>query len=326
MSSPVQDDTDKQVSDAQPWVSDPRRRDESRRREEEVIEAAQRLERESRLSSQTVTQPVRPRTEVGLRLAEIRPMREKPTAQERAEKFWASFNPERMSPPPPERMRLPSLGLIAGLTAAFGIATAIAVAVTNVVPISTTGAAVSSKAEAESSQPVSTAILQKLPQIEVAQANMQPAEPPPAPAAPVLAATPTSIVAVAAPSAAVPPVSLEVEPSAPAARTPAAAAAAEPRAAVSLAPDKAASLLKRGQDLIAAGDVASGRVMLAYLAEAGDAKASFMLAGTFDAAVLEKLGVVGVQPDPAKARAWYARAAEQGSSEAAQRLRQPALR
>jgi hypothetical protein len=259
-------------------------------------------------------------------------MREKSTAQERAEKFWASFNPERMSPPPPERMRLPSLGLIAGLTAAFGIATAIAVAVTNVVPIPTTGAAVASKAEAESSQPVSTAILQKLPQIEVAQANMQPAaimqpaEPPPSPAGPMHAAAPTNIVAVAAPSAAVPPLSLEVETSAPDARTPVAAATAEPRAAVSLAPDKVASLLKRGQDLIAAGDVASGRVMLAYLAEAGDAKASFMLAGTFDAAVLEKLGVVGVQPDPAKARAWYARAAEQGSSEAAQRLRQPALR
>jgi hypothetical protein len=325
MSSPVQDDTDKQVSDAQPWVNDPRRQVESHRREEEVIAAARRLERESRLSSQTVTQPSRPRTEVGLRLAEIRPMKEKSTAQERAEKFWASFNPERMSPPPPERMRLPSLGLIAGLTAAFGIATAIAVAVTNVVPIPPTGAAVSSKVEVESSQPVSTAILQKLPQIEVAQANMQPAEPP-APVAPMHAATPTNIVAVAAPSAAVLPASPEVETSAPEARTPAAAAAAEPRAAVSLPPDKVASLLKRGQDLIAAGDVASGRVMLAYLAEAGDAKASFMLAGTFDAAVLARLGVVGVQPDPARASAWYARAAEQGSSEAAQRLRQPALR
>jgi TPR repeat protein len=79
-------------------------------------------------------------------------------------------------------------------------------------------------------------------------------------------------------------------------------------------------LLKRGQDLIAAGDIASARLMLTHLAEAGDAEASFTLAGTFDAAVLAKLRVVGVQPDPAKARAWYARAAEQGSLEAKQRL------
>jgi TPR repeat protein len=85
-------------------------------------------------------------------------------------------------------------------------------------------------------------------------------------------------------------------------------------------------MLKRGQDLIAAGDIASGRLMLTHLAEAGDAEASFILAGTFDAAVLAKLRVVGVQPDPAKARAWYAKAAEQGSLEAKQRLQQSALR
>jgi TPR repeat protein len=85
-------------------------------------------------------------------------------------------------------------------------------------------------------------------------------------------------------------------------------------------------MLKRGQDLIAAGDLASGRLMLTHVAEAGVAEASFILAGTFDAAVLANLRVVGVQPDPAKARAWYARAAEQGSIEAKQRLQQSALR
>jgi len=310
MSALVQDNTDKQVNDAQPRVNDPRRQDESRRLEEEVIEAAQRLERDSRPSSQAATQPSRPRTEVGFQLAEVRPMREKSSPQERAEKFWASFNPERMPSPPLETMRLPGLGLIAGLAGAFGLAAAVALIVTNFVQIPTTSAAVSGKAEAESSQPVSTAILQKLPEIEGAQANMQPVEPPPASTGPLLAATETTIVAVAAPGARTPPVN----------------AAAEPNAAASLAPEKVASLLKRGQDLIAAGDVAGGRVMLAYLADAGAAEASFILAGTFDAAVLAKLGVVGVQPDPAKARAWYARAAEQGSSAAMQHLRQSALR
>jgi hypothetical protein len=326
MSSPVQEDRDKKVNDTQPWVNDPRRQEEARRLEEEVIRAAQHLERESgRLSSQAVTQRSRPRTEVGFRLAEVRPIKEKSSPQERAEKFWASFNPELMPRPPQGTMRLPGLRLIAGLSGAVGIAAAVAFAVSNVVQIPTTSAAVSGKAEVESNEPVSTAILQRLTRIEVAQANVQRAEPLPAPTE-RLAATQTNIVAVAPPSAAAPPASPEVETSQPDARTPSTVAAAEPHAAVSLAPDKVASLLKRAQDLIAAGDVASGRVMLAYLAEAGDAQASFILAGTFDAAVLAKFGVVGVQPDPDKARAWYARAAEQGSSEAMQRLRQSALR
>jgi TPR repeat protein len=68
------------------------------------------------------------------------------------------------------------------------------------------------------------------------------------------------------------------------------------------------SLLKRGQDLLAAGDIASARLMLTLVAEAGNAEASFILAGTFDPTMLAKLRAVGVQGDPAKARAWYARA------------------
>jgi len=79
-------------------------------------------------------------------------------------------------------------------------------------------------------------------------------------------------------------------------------------------------MLKRGQDLIAAGDIASGRLMLTRLVEAGDAEAAFILAGTFDPAVLAKLRTVGALPDPAKARAWYEKAAELGSSEAGLRL------
>ena len=71
-------------------------------------------------------------------------------------------------------------------------------------------------------------------------------------------------------------------------------------------------LLKRSQDLIALGDIARARLILTHLAEAGDAEASFKLAGTFDAAALAKLGVVGVKSDPANARAWYAKAVEQG--------------
>ena len=90
--------------------------------------------------------------------------------------------------------------------------------------------------------------------------------------------------------------------------------------------DEISSLLKRGQALIAAGDIASARLILTRLAEAGSVDACLALAGTFDAAELAELHVVGVQPDSAKARAWYLKAAEQGSSEAKRRLQQSSAR
>jgi hypothetical protein len=96
----------------------------------------------------------------------------------------------------------------------------------------------------------------------------------------------------------------------------------EPRVLDFLKPEEIESLLKRGQDLIATGDISGGRLLLKRAAEAGDSRASLALAGTFDAAVLATLGVLGVSPDAANARAWYTRAAEQGSPEAARRLKQ----
>jgi TPR repeat protein len=101
---------------------------------------------------------------------------------------------------------------------------------------------------------------------------------------------------------------------------PAASASPKPEPATSLPQDEIASLLKRGRDLIAAGDIASARLMLTLVAEAGNAEACFVLAGTYDPPVLASLRAIGVQGDPAKARAWYARAAELGSPEARDRL------
>ncbi len=90
--------------------------------------------------------------------------------------------------------------------------------------------------------------------------------------------------------------------------------------------DEVSSLLKRGRDLIAAGDIASARLILTRLAEAGSVDACIALADTFEAGMLAGMHVVGVQPDPAKARAWYLRAAEQGSPEARRRLQQSSVR
>jgi hypothetical protein len=136
-----------------------------------------------------------------------------------------------------------------------------------------------------------------------------------------IAPSPTSEIK---PAAVDPSLSLEIKPTtiapAPAPPPPAPAAVPEPQPTVTLTQDEITSLLKRGRDLIAAGDIASARLVLTHLADAGVAEASFALAGTFDPTVLENLRIVGMRPDPAKARVWYSRAAEQGSLEARQRL------
>jgi TPR repeat protein len=90
--------------------------------------------------------------------------------------------------------------------------------------------------------------------------------------------------------------------------------------------DELAGLIKRGQALLAEGDIASSRLLLRRAAEAGDANAALMLAGTYDRAELARLKVVGVAHDHAQAKLWYTRAVEHGSSEAVRRLQQLAQR
>ena len=328
MSSPVPDDADKRLMQALPWVSDPHRQDETRRLQEQVVEAAQRLERESGgFASPTPVPPSQSRTSVGFRLPVAHSSDERGSMEELTGRLWAPLRPELMPPPPRDDMGLPGLGLLAGLLGAVGVAAAVALIVTNVVRIPTINAAISSEDRAGKSKSVSSIVMAELAQIQAAQANVQPAEPPAAPTRPMLAtATQTNALAVERPLVAAPATSvrvapdLKVAPEQPAVQPPPAAVLPELRPAVSLSSGEVAAMLKRGRDLLAAGDIASGRLMLTHVAEAGDAEASFLLAGTYDAAVLAKLRVVGVQPDPAKARAWYAKAAEQGSLEARQRL------
>jgi hypothetical protein len=87
-----------------------------------------------------------------------------------------------------------------------------------------------------------------------------------------------------------------------------------------LASDEIAAALKRADALIASGDVAAARLVLRRAAEDGDPKAALLLAGTYDPAVLARLGVHGIAPDAAAARGWYEKARTFGSTEAAQRL------
>jgi TPR repeat protein len=85
--------------------------------------------------------------------------------------------------------------------------------------------------------------------------------------------------------------------------------------------DEIAALLKRGENFIANGDLASARLVLQRAAEAGEAQAALSLAGTFDPIVLDRLGLQGQKADIEKARIWYQRAQELGSAAAPRRLR-----
>jgi TPR repeat protein len=90
--------------------------------------------------------------------------------------------------------------------------------------------------------------------------------------------------------------------------------------------DEIDTLVKRGEDFIASSDLAAARLVLQRAAEGGDAGAALRLAGTYDPLVLEKRGLQGLSADVAKARAWYERAQEFGSTEAPRRLEMLASR
>jgi hypothetical protein len=186
----------------------------------------------------------------------------------------------------------------------------------------------------------STAALSGLAQIGAAQAKVQPdaaisGSPVLASASTVLAATQAntdpamaSPAPVAAPMTMVaPPAAAKITPPpAPEMSPPSVAVAPPPTSHTTIARNEVAALMQRGRSLLAAGDISSARLILARVAESGEAEASLLLAGTFDPAELARLNVVGATPDVTQARAWYAKAAEQGSPEGSRRLQQLTLR
>lgn len=340
MSTLDEDDTNKQLQRAVPWVSDPQNRqqrdNETRRLEEDVLEAAKRLERESaRLPPQP---PADPQTAVGFRLTEpslrggAEPRRRQDdnesaneSGEDRAKRIWSELKP-RFVPQPP-RDGLSGLVLVAGLLGAMALSAIAAMVVVNIVPPPTTSADVTNVEHAPKNEErapkgnsFAAATLGDLARVSEAQAKMTRADET-LPAETLLAAAPPNdIAAPKSPGPTSPPANAIVEPARPEIATPIPSPVPAASASPALPPDEIASLLKRGRDLIASGDIASARLMLKHVAEGGSAEAAFVLAGTFDSAVLANLRAIGVQGDPAKARAWYERAAELGSLEARQRL------
>ena len=140
-------------------------------------------------------------------------------------------------------------------------------------------------------------------------------------AAPSLATVaPPPRVVVAPPPMSVPP------PVAVAAAVPS-AIPAPPQADVvrSLDPREVAALIKRGQDLLAGGDVQSARLLLMRGAEARDARSALLVGTTYDPAMLRQIGADGPMADAAQARIWYQRAKEWGEPDAQRKLEALAL-
>jgi TPR repeat protein len=89
-----------------------------------------------------------------------------------------------------------------------------------------------------------------------------------------------------------------------------------------LGADELVTLMTRAKSLLAAGDIASARLLLERAADAQEPSAALMLAQTYDPAVLGTQDIRNITPDPAQARIWYQRAAQLGSPDAQRRLSQ----
>ena len=86
--------------------------------------------------------------------------------------------------------------------------------------------------------------------------------------------------------------------------------------------DAETALMTRAKSLLTLGDIAAARLLLERAANARDATAAFLLAQTYDPAVLGVRDTRSITPDPVMARDWYRKAASFGSAAAQQRLTQ----
>jgi len=75
-------------------------------------------------------------------------------------------------------------------------------------------------------------------------------------------------------------------------------------------------LLEKGDRLLALGDIASARLLYETAAAGGSARGALLAGRTLDPGYLRSLGTRGVTGDPARAAAWYEKAAKLGDESA----------
>jgi hypothetical protein len=97
---------------------------------------------------------------------------------------------------------------------------------------------------------------------------------------------------------------------------------APPEPVRTLDADTLAGLMTRAKSLLRVGDIVAARLLLERAANAQDATAAFMLAQSYDPAVLGTSDSRRIAADATAARDWYQKAAALGSAEARQRLAQ----
>jgi DNA repair exonuclease SbcCD ATPase subunit len=98
------------------------------------------------------------------------------------------------------------------------------------------------------------------------------------------------------------------------------AAMEPPKAAEAQGRAEAAKLIERASGLLGQGNIGAARIVLERAAESGNARASFMLAETYDPVILSAWGTYGTRGEAAKAREYYAKAYAGGIQEAKGRL------
>jgi hypothetical protein len=81
-------------------------------------------------------------------------------------------------------------------------------------------------------------------------------------------------------------------------------------------PNEVAGFVRRGQELLASGDLQAARLLLLRAAQAHDAHAALLLGKSFDPILSKQFGMADAEPDLAQARNWYQKAEEWGASEA----------
>jgi TPR repeat protein len=88
-----------------------------------------------------------------------------------------------------------------------------------------------------------------------------------------------------------------------------------------MSPELLNTLLRRGDAMLATGDVGAARLLFERAAEAGSARAATATGKTYDPNVLLQAGAVGVAGDPDQAAQWYRRAIVLGDKSAESWLR-----
>jgi hypothetical protein len=98
------------------------------------------------------------------------------------------------------------------------------------------------------------------------------------------------------------------------------AATEPPKAVEAQGNAEAAKLIARARALLGQGNIGAARIVLERASDSGNAKASFMLAETYDPVILSAWGTYGTRGEVVKAREHYAKAHAGGIQEAKGRL------